>query len=190
MKKTVFGVLGVVVLAAIVHLVYHLDKEEDDFYSSWKTFTPSSGLFSIAVPNSPQYGNDLAAIAKTDLKKRYDVYAAEQVDGTLFLVNVISYPKDFQFPPSRDILKQNVEELMHRHVHHNLGNFWDSRVENRNTLNFSFENDEYKMEGRSIHDGNRIYVLTYIAKKDGFDEENYRHFVDSFKILKSGDAKD
>lgn len=155
-------------------------------FSTWKKFIPSSNLFEINLPNPPQYGKDYVQIPGTDKKRRYDMYASEKLDGTLFLITVITYPPNYDTHDSFKILQENIDDLMHQKVDNRLNNLLQSQFQNHDTLDFSFENKDFIVDGRSIHDDPIVYMLSYITKKNNFDHEEFQHFIDSFKILKPG----
>jgi len=150
----------------------------------WDTFTPVSGLFQVSLPSPPKYGNDSILIPGTEIKRRFDVYASEQVDGTLFLISMITYPLDYDVSSSSDILRQNINELVEHKKDNHLIGISEKTIEKRPSFDFIFENQEMKVEGVGVHDDHLVYMLSYISKRDDFDSEEFKHFVDSFKILK------
>lgn len=189
MKKTAQILISLIVLGFGSYFIYdHFKAEETKKYiSTWKNFTPKSKLFEISLPNPPQYGKDFVEIPNSDKKRRYDLYASEKVDGTLFLVTVITYPFDHEIESSIDILDQNIQELMHSKENSQLNKLFQNVLDDRNYMDFNFESNGYSIEGRSIHDDHMVYMLTYISKKENVDEDEYEHFIHSFKILKSSE---
>lgn len=185
MKKASFILLVIIFIALGYHYVYKENRDEKTLkdFQTWQTFIPQSGLFEVSLPLPPHYGKDFVEIEGTDMKKRYDVYASERIDGTLLIVDAITYPPEYEVSSSRDVLSQNIDELI-RDKHYNVlkpvvkGN--DKGI---NTVNFSFESQDYRIEGKAFHDHQIVYLLAYISRIDGFDEGAYQHFIDSFKIL-------
>lgn len=188
MKKSVLILIFMIVLGIESYYVYHYfrDAEISKYnLSTWKEFNPRSGLFQISLPNPPQYGKDFSEIPNSDKKRRYDIYASEKVDGTLFLVTAITYPPEYEMEPSDDIHDLNIRELMHSKENSQLNKMFQNAMDDRNYTDFNFQNNEFDVQGRSIHDDHIVYLLTYITKKENVDGAEYEHFINSFKILKS-----
>lgn len=184
--KKLAAILGCLAVFAIGLYYYALDREEEMGealnFSTWTEFTPKSGLFKVFLPSPPQYGKDFVAQPGTDKKKRYDMYASEKVDGTLFLITVITYPSEIDTKSSADIMRQNIDELMHHKADNNLTKILEGVFQSHQSYEFTIENREFHVEGKSIQSGPRVFMLTYITKNDNFDQEEYKHFVDSFHI--------
>lgn len=185
MKKLAIILICLVIIGIGAYYAYDAwEVEEQNNFSTWKKFVPRSKLFEIHLPNSPQYGKDYVQIPNSDKKRRYDIYASEKLDGTLFLISVITYPPEYDTSSSFDILRQNIDELMHQKGDNRLNDIWQNTFQKDNSLDFSFENKDFRVQGRAIHDDHIVYLLSYIVKKDNFDEDEFNYFIDSFKILK------
>lgn len=152
-------------------------------YASWKEFKPKSGLFKVLLPSPPQYAKDLVPIPGKDEKRRYDMYASEKIDGTIFLISVISYPTDPQSSEVAQILKQTVDELMRSKPDNHLSKNTEAIFKNLPSLDFKIDNDELQVEGKVFMRGKNVYVLSYVARADQFGTDEFRHFVDSFELL-------
>ena len=159
------------------------DTENSENFSTWKKFTPQSGLFKVMLPDTPQYAKDLVAIPRSDKKRRYDMYASEKINGTLFLISVITYPQDVDTSLTDDILRQTLDELMKSHPDNRLSNFKNNLFKMHQTLDFSLNNGEIQVEGKILMVGKTVYVLSYITRNDNFDPKEYQHFMDSFELL-------
>ena len=159
------------------------DTENSENFSTWKKFAPQSGLFKVMLPDTPQYAKDLVAIPGSDKKRRYDMYASEKINGTLFLISVITYPQDVDTSLTDDILRQTLDELMKSHPDNRLSNFKNNLFKTHQTLDFSLNNGEIQVEGKILMVDKTVYVLSYITRNDNFDPKEYHHFMDSFELL-------
>lgn len=155
-------------------------------FSTWEEFLPRSGLFKVLLPQKPQYAKDLVAIPGSDKKRRYDMYASEKIDGTLFLITVITYPTEAEASSSDDLLRETVDELMRSKSDNRLTKLENGFFQKQNSLNFSIENQKFHVEGKVFIAGKRVFSLSYITLKDNFDSAEYQHFIDSFKLLTIG----
>lgn len=156
---------------------------EQNLFSDWKEFTPPSGSFKVLMPALPQYAKDSVAIPETDKKRRYEIFASEKIDGTLFMVSVITYPPDVDTTNTQNMLKGIVEELMHSKKDNRLKEINQNMHANYESLDFNFESKEFEIRGRVFMVDKTLYVLTYIVRKADFDQAEYKHFIDSFHLL-------
>lgn len=187
MRKKSILILLVIVFGVGYYILREREEARNDQinFATWRKFTPRSGLFEVLVPGNPQYVKDYLPIPNTDLKKRYDIYVSEKVDGTTFLINVISYPADYEIKSSKETIHQNIEELKSNRTNNPLNTLWEEMLADGKSLNFAFENQDYRIQGHSIHDDRIIYLLSYISKKETFDDDEYEYFIRSFKLLNS-----
>lgn len=160
-----------------------IQSSKAENFSSWKEFVPSSGLFKVKLPSEPQYARDYIPIPDSDKKRRYDMYASEKIDGTLFLVTMISYPDDADNSLPENILRQTVDEFMRSKPDNQLSKLQNS-LDKENSLDFSIESKDFHIEGRIFLEGKIVYNLTYISRIDSFDPSEYQYFIDSFKEQK------
>lgn len=187
---TILTILG---LALSLYYFYHSNPEESESrekrnLATWKVFTPRSQLFKVSFPHKPQYAKDFIAIPNSDEKRRYDMYASEKVDGSLFLINVITYPSEVNTDPAEEILRQNIDELMHNKPDNRLTHMEKSSFDNLHAFDFTIENSDFFVEGKAILDGHIVYMLTYTTRDDNFDPEEYQHFINSFHLLRKSQS--
>lgn len=188
MKKVAIIVVCLVLLGFALDYAYNYwesKKGEAAHFATWTQFIPRSGLFKVLLPRTPQYGKDYISIPNSDKKRRYDMYASEKVDGTIFLISVITYPPEVDISSSNEILHQNLDELMHNKPGNHLTKLSNTIFQQHPTIEFSFENRDLHVEGKAIQDGHIVYMLTYITLKENFDSDEYQHFIDSFYLLKA-----
>ncbi len=151
-------------------------------FATWKTFQPRSKLFEVNLPNQPQYAKEFLPISNSDKRRRYDLYASEKVDGTLFLISVISYPQDYTFDSS-EVLAEHIEEFLKSKLKNKMSKSEKTHHQNFEAMDFGYKSEDFLIEGKSIKGGNIIYILSYITTIKNFDKDEYNHFIDSFKIL-------
>lgn len=155
---------------------------ESEAFATWKEFEPKSGLFKVMLPHLPQYAKDLVPIPGSDKKRRYDMYASEKIDGTLFLISAITYPPEVDMTDSHEILKQIVEELKNSKSDNQITNLKDSLFKTYHAEDFTIINKELQVEGKAFIVGNTVFVLSYVVKEDHFDSSEYQHYIDSFQL--------
>lgn len=182
--------IGVAIICLILGIgaVFYLNSRKNSMtlssqhFSTWKEFTPVSGLFKVLLPYSPQYAKDFVTLPDSHQQLRYDMYASEKIDGTLFLINVVTYPTGTDLSISDDLLYQTLDELIRSKPDNKLLKSEKSFFLEKSTLSFSSENKNFHIEGKILIDSNRVYVLTYTTRKQDFDLAEYQYFIDSFKL--------
>ncbi len=186
MKKIV-SLIAILALLMIVGCYIYVDQQEENEQSqnfkNWRKFIPRSHLFKILLPHSPQYAKDFLSIPNSDKKRRYDMYASEKIDGTLFLVSVINYPSEIDLNFTADVLRDNIQEFMHNRPGNQLVKLVKGIEEGAKSYDFRFEKQDFRVEGKAILDDHTVYMLTYIAHIDNFDSNEYDYFIHSFQIL-------
>jgi hypothetical protein len=177
-------------LPGIDSAVTNSDKNDSENFSDWKEFTPKSGLFKVMLPHPPQTAKDLVAIPGSDKKRRYDMYASEKIDGTLFLISAITYPHDVDTSLTDDILQQTLDELMKSNPDNRISKLKNNNFKTYRTLDFSLNNREFHVEGKILMVGKTVFVLSYITRNKSFNPNEYQKFIDSFELLnKESDKK-
>lgn len=151
--------------------------------SNWQKFKPNSGLFTVELPHPPQYAKDMVPIPGTDLKRRYDMYVSEEIDGTLYLISVITYPNEAEASEPLDIMKQTIDELMKTKPDNKLTKMDKSQFKTLQSFDFSFVNGEFFIEGKIFTAGKTVFVLSYVTRKGEFDAADYQRFINSFELV-------
>ena len=192
MKKLAILLVCLIIIGIGINFIYReIEKEKGRAheFSKWKEFIPQSKMFKVRLPNLPQYGNDLKEIPGSEHKRHYAIYAAEKINGTLFLIDVITYPPEVDVSSSEDLLNNNLRDFMQGKTNNELKKTLHGVFDTYRSIDFSFNNDEYEIEGKSIHNGQVVYILSYVTKKDEMDESEYKYFIDSFHIQHSGGSE-
>lgn len=190
MKKTfpviLFFLLG---MSLFLYFLQNNEKEKINLFSRWHTFSPQSELFSVSFPYKPHYGKEILPIPGSDLKRRYDMYASENMDGTVFLVTVATYPDNIDINQNGEkMIRENIDELVSNHSENRLAKVDSEVFKGYQALSFNIQNGEHQVEGKALKDGNRVYILTYSPFMKDKDQDEYQYFIDSFRILKSSPA--
>src|ERR1700722_18419536 len=69
----------------------HNSQLNSQNFSDWKEYVPSSKRFKVMLPfTPPQYARNAIEIPNSDKKRRYEMYTSETVNGSLFMINVIT----------------------------------------------------------------------------------------------------
>lgn len=192
MYKAILSIILLIVILIVFYLAVSPQKNGDpvatstyqEDFSSWSPFVPASGVFRVSFPATPQYFDDSIELPFVPEKGGYEIYASTTVNGSIFMVGCVIYPKNAD-PSSnpQETLKALVEQLSYIRPGNQIIDLKESEFDYNPALDFSVENKEFKIAGKAILVGQRAYILTYIARKSDFNPREYEHFIGSFSLL-------
>lgn len=193
-KGTILAFLAIAV--TLLLLDFGLSKKNENGLNSsnqlpkdWTKFVPFTGKFTIYLPKAPKYAIDIANEPNTDVKRWYEMYASEEVNGTVFLVNLISYHPSFDLTDTQRILHNVVNEMISSNINNKVLEITDGTFQDRKAVFFHFENESIEVKGVAFLAGITVYQLTYTALKVNFNEEEYEEFIHSFELVKTTETQ-
>lgn len=158
-------------------------------FADWKPYEPATGKFSVDLPSIPQYAIDVVNVPKTNIKRWYEVYASEELNGTVYLINLITYQPDFELKNTKELLHNVVEEMISSNLNNHILEIKDTNQDGRQAVSFHIENHMFQVKGRAFLVGSTVYLLAYTARNENFSEKEYDKFVTTFQVLKEEDGK-
>jgi hypothetical protein len=151
-------------------------------FIEWLEFEPPSKAFKAQLPAVPQSAKQAVDVPNTNKKRRYEMFASEKMDGSLFMVNLITYPTDFNTTNKEEILHSVVEELMQGNPANRLSKVEASSFQDHQALTFDIENKEFDVQGKAFMVDKIVYLLVYVTHQGNFSEADFKHFLNSFEI--------
>jgi hypothetical protein len=155
----------------------------------WKKFIPATGKFTAFLPNQPSYAIDIEDIPNTEKKRWYEVYVSEEINGKVFLINLITYPHDYQLSDPPVILENIVKDIISRNLNNHIVEIKDDTFRGLPAKYFNFKNQSIEVRGEAFLSNNTVYLLTYTALADDFDTNEFTQFVNSFELTKHENPK-
>ncbi len=152
-------------------------------YLNWREFIDQSRKFKILLPSTPQYIKETLEIPKSDKKRRYEIYVSEGLNGSVFMINLITYPSDVDTSNIDQILHDTVYEIISTHPSNQLKELTETIYQNQQAVDFHVINQNFDVQGKAFMVEKTIYLLTYIAKASDVDMDEYQHFLNSFQLL-------
>ncbi|WP_068469411.1 hypothetical protein [Candidatus Protochlamydia phocaeensis] len=195
MYKTVIVTVFLAMMLAVLYLATHMKdaykvlpgssstKMAVPPFADWRQFTPQSGKFKVDLPAVPQYAKEFVNIPNTDKKRRYEMFVSEKLNGSIFMINLITYPPDFAIVSANELLHSVIEELVTSNPNSRLVDITDTTFQTLPAINFKLLNQDYEIQGIAFLLNKTVYQLGYVAKKDDVDEMDYKHFIQSFDLL-------
>ncbi len=201
MKRLLYIVLSLAVVCLVVYSAMDSSAHKDtapkeklspaqedalaqESFKLWKSFTPPTGEFKALFPSLPQHAAENTRDPHTNQPRNYVMYVSEKPNGTLLMVSMITYPKDGTMAPPTQILHNVMQELMTSNPANKLISEKENPIAAYPSLDFSIKNKEVRIENRGFIKDHTLFLLTFIAKNEEFNEKEYMHFLDSFELLK------
>lgn len=153
-------------------------------FSQWRQYTSTIGNFQVDMPTVPQHATETVVVPKSNTKLLYNMYAADDEATGSYAVNTIDYPDDLPLGNHRPILDGVMNQLMGTHPDNELKSLELLDSDNGQMLQFFVETPNTLVGARTFIVGQRLYLITVIDKKDSFSDQRFRHFVESFELLK------
>ncbi|MDP1834808.1 MAG: hypothetical protein Q8K75_02660 [Chlamydiales bacterium] len=166
--------------------VEHEEKVEDevqteDPFGEWRPFSSEDGVFTVMLPSLPQRANDTIADPSTGEQRKYDMYVAKKSNGSIFMISMITYPGSGGLEDHK-ILESVKDEMVAAHPGNKLLSSQTGTYLGHDSIDFSIENPDAHIDGKAFLVDRTLYLLTHVASKDTYNEQEFGHFADSFKI--------
>lgn len=155
-------------------------KETPAPFADWHLFDAPSGKFRVMLPTLPQHATQSNKDKKTDEVRHYDMYVAEKLDGSIFMVSLITFPNSKEAPEM--IQKTVVNDLLASNPSNQLKNMKVGEYKKFKTIDFAIENNEMTIHGMTFVDGATLYLLSAIFRNSAYNPEEYEYFIKSFEL--------
>lgn len=180
--------LGLIFLATDIKNAYKMLPMKADpilkvpAFADWNQYVAENGKFKVLFPVVPQYLKQAVPIPNTDKQRLYEMYVSQKMNDTIFMVTLITYPKDIDTSNAKQTLLDLVDELKAAKPDNKMKDVKEGVYQNYPAVDYSLESDEFHVNGKAIMVGKTIFLLNYIARKNNFSSDEYQHFIDSFQL--------
>jgi len=152
-------------------------------FDQWREFHSVIGNFKVSMPGQPQHAIEKLPIPNTELFVNYNMYVAEEGDGTTVMVSLIRYPKEVDTSNREAMLENVMNEMVSSDPGNQLRSMKFSKFQDQLTLDFRIENKNILILNKALMVKQDLYLLTLIDKTGNFQELEFSHFINSFKLL-------
>jgi hypothetical protein len=153
-------------------------------YQTWIEFTPNSGLFKVLMPSLPQHVADKINDPKTKSSKKYEIYMSEERDGTIYIVNLISFPDQNEVVLAQEELLNSVmNDMLISDPENNLVATQAGEYKGNKTLDFMIENKTLSYDVRAIAVDKVLIVLSSVTKLATHNPKDFEFFINSFELI-------
>ncbi len=154
---------------------------EADPYGLWRNFDEPNHHFVAAFPVVPQHATDHIKDVMTKQTRQYDMYVASQSDGSVFLIRLITYPKEAKLSHV-DLVNSINYDLVQSHAGNQLLSSTDTTFAGHEAIKFAIASDPNRIEGVAFTEGQALFLIAVMANKESFSQADHDHFLNSFKL--------
>lgn len=188
MNRAVF-ILILICIAWGLYTFFHSSSKEGELQeikpaeaqSGWRHFLPSTGKFSVDLPVMPQQASEMINDAMTQQLRRYEMYVSEGADGTVYLINLITYPSDADMKDPQKLFKSFIDDLLASNPRNQLISSTSAAHQGLDGMEFKMKTQDAIMNSKMFLEGSTLYVLSKVSKTET-DNGDFDKFVSSFRI--------
>lgn len=151
--------------------------------STWKQFIAPGGEFEVYMPELPQHLQNTLDIAKSEKKKKFEIYVTENRGGSVFMVYRISYPLDFKTSNQQLILEDEINDIIVTNPNNRLVSSVETEYQGYPARKFELDNKDYTILGLAFMVEKVVYIITYATIDDEVNLNEFQRFVESFQLL-------
>ncbi len=151
--------------------------------NQWKEFRSDLGNFNVLLPVLPQHASQMVSLPNSPNKLKYDLFLAQEKDGTNFMINVISYPDDMDLSNPQSLLENVMNEMVAGDSNNQLKYSEKGKFQHSPSLEFAIENPQFLIQSRAFLVEKMLYVLTVVDRIENYNQNEYRAFINSFHFI-------
>lgn len=151
-------------------------------FADWREFTAQENAFTVQLPQPAQYASESAPIPDTGLQRAYEMYISQQLNGTIYMISMITYPAQIDTSNQNQMVEDFVQEIVRSRGDNRLQQSSKVSYQGREAVNFIIKNKDYDMKAMAFMIDKTVYLLSYVAQKNNFNEDEYNHFINSFRL--------
>lgn len=150
-------------------------------FEGWREFSSEQGDFSVKFPAIPQNAKDTVNNNNNE-NLLYDMYVAQKWDGAIFMVTVVSYPRNIESGDTNTFLKNFLTEMLSSNPNNELQSAQETKFLDYDALDFVIKNPQAHIDGKAFAKDNKIYFLSYVTDSNNRQLSDYTYFIDSFRL--------
>ena len=151
--------------------------------TTWRKYVAPKGQFSVLLPSLPHHATDMVNEPITHEVRQYEMFLAKKDDGTVYSINLISFPAKKTIKEEEKDLEKLVNELLSSNPNNKVKNVLKSQFRENKAIDFSVEADQMSMSGKAFLKDSTLYVLsTSAAKTNNSNTQEFNFFINSFQL--------
>lgn len=159
----------------------NLPTELATSYSNWVLYTPQTNSFTVKFPSQPQKASLKLQDPLTGQNKHMATYASPEVNGKLYMVNVVSFMPDEKEGDEESVSQLAIQDMVQTHPDNRLKEISEGTFKTQRAWDFAMQNGTTEVIGKAFKSGKKLYILTLTSTTGLPDQEAFNYFVDSFE---------
>jgi hypothetical protein len=195
MLTRILAILAVVCVALILYFTIWFAKDSYEVIpipidrmlaqDEWPLFYSDRDKFEVSLPAHPKYTSERVEGVDESQKHEYGVYEVIRPDKSLYLITVITYFNEKALEHPEWLMRSIIDQIVATDKNNHLMSEKLDDTSVKPITDFFIENGVLRCAYRVMIDGSTIYLLGYIAPVGVFNEPDYFHFRDSFKLAET-----
>lgn len=158
------------------------ESEQVDVKHEWEEFSSKEDGFKVDLPKKPERIQQTIDVPKTELKISYNTYLSEPSQNLVYVISVWNYPSEIDMSKPEVNLKDGFGGMLSALPGSEVLSMKMTEVQGYKALDFLVKNEDIFFRGVLILVENTLYQVFTVYKSDIEMEENYQHFINSFKL--------
>lgn len=156
---------------------------------NWHEFSPATGDFQVLLPILPQHVTKTFTNPSTKDVRKYDMFVSERDNGTIFMISQITFLEVNDAKLDETMLHSVVDDMLSSNKNNKLKSLKNTQFAQQPALEFTIENDQAVIDGKTFIIDKTLYLLTLVAKQGLYKPKESAIFINSFGLAKSDHFK-
>lgn len=158
-----------------------VDLDEYNFHE-WKEYTSPSEAFTVLFPTLPQHATESIKDPKTGHIRNYDMYVSERMDGTIFMISLITFQQMQSNQDTQAMLLNMMNDMVASNSENVLKADQPGKYLGYPSLDFTLSNNEHNIDAKTFMINNTMFVLTRITNEKNYNTSEFTFFLNSFEV--------
>lgn len=160
-----------------------VDLEKYNF-QDWKEFESPNGKFQVMLPTIPQQATENIVDQKTGENRNYDMYVSERLNGTIFMISLITFESNPNAAKQEMLLTEMMDDMVNSNPNNELISKAYSEYLGNQALDFRISSVDVNIDAKTFMVDNTMYVLSRVTPSSENDPSEFNFFVNSFELTK------
>lgn len=156
--------------------------QSEAFKDVWFDYEAPAKEFKVSLPLLPQTATQDLPDPKTGEVRHYEMYVAQTNGGTIFMISLITFPKEMDETVKSSTLKNMMNDMVSANPNNKLKTESSVSYAGESAIDFTIESESTLIQAREFFKGQTLYLLSLITKKDRPEKNHFEQFIQSFKI--------
>lgn len=150
---------------------------------TWVEYTAPKGQFHVVLPDYPHHSVDAIVDPDTHEIREYEIYIAAAGSGSVYSINLISFPQNKAAVYDDSFLESYVNKLLMSNPKNVLKKLDKTSYNHGSAVDFSVETENRTLNGKAFMKGATLYVLSTTSPGgQEIDPREFDLFLNSFQL--------